>query len=163
MQSLTFAYRLLPLHKLFLLQYAAQRQRQCDVAGKCQSRGRADDDRDGRRGLGGSRGLDAGVQLADSPVAVDTDVGDQAGIALIILIAFFAGGSGGFYTEGSPSFTIVIGNIPQIIFADFQLRTANGGGIKPIGGEGGVLRDGGVEIEGRTISCAHPMGQRVMR
>ena len=36
MQSRTFAYRLLPLHKLFLLQYAAQRQRQCDVAGKCQ-------------------------------------------------------------------------------------------------------------------------------
>ena len=35
LQSRTFAYRLLPLHKLFLLQYAAQRQRQCDVAGKC--------------------------------------------------------------------------------------------------------------------------------
>ena len=36
MQRRTFAHRLLPLHKLFLLQYAAQRQRQCDVAGKCQ-------------------------------------------------------------------------------------------------------------------------------
>jgi len=36
MQSRTFTYRLLPLHKRFLLQYAAQRQRQYDVAGKCQ-------------------------------------------------------------------------------------------------------------------------------
>ena len=36
MQSRTFAYRLLPLHKLFLLQHAAQRQRQYDVTGKCQ-------------------------------------------------------------------------------------------------------------------------------
>ena len=78
MQSRTFAYRLLPLHKLFLLQYAAQRQLHCDVAGKCQSRGRAEDDRDGRRGLGGSRGLDAGVQFADPSVAVVADEGRQA-------------------------------------------------------------------------------------
>ena len=79
----------------------------------------------------------------------------RAGGAGVTLIALFTGSSGiagGFYAQRYPCRSVIIGNIPQIIFTDFQLRchAANSGGVEPTGGEGGVGRDRGVEI----MQCA---------
>ena len=60
-----------------------------------------------------------------SVFAIVTDIAFIALLALrtggsgVALVSFFSLFSGRFYSEGTPCLTIVIGNIPKVIVADF--------------------------------------------